>query len=132
MEDYQKKACPKCGFVCIGPKSGSGGGCYLTTACVSARGLPDNCTELETLRQFRDQILMPTEYGRRAVATYYELAPAIVHSIERREDAKAVWEAVYLEIAEAVSLIRGGKYGHAFERYQRLARSLEAEYLRQD
>jgi hypothetical protein len=132
MEDYEKKACPNCGFVCIGPKSGGGGGCYLTTACVRARGLPDNCAELDALRRFRDEILLPTVFGRKAVMEYYELAPAIVKAVEKREDALAVWDTVYCEVTQAVSLIRSGNYGHAFELYQRLTRHLEAEYLRSD
>ena len=40
-----------------GSKENDNGGCYLTTACVAARGLPDTCAELQTLRAFRDGIL---------------------------------------------------------------------------
>lgn len=40
-----------------GSKESDNGGCYLTTACVAARGLPDTCTELQTLRAFRDGVL---------------------------------------------------------------------------
>lgn len=29
-------------------------GCYLTSACVNAKGLPDDCEELTVLRNFRD------------------------------------------------------------------------------
>ncbi len=105
MEDYEKKGCPNCGFVCCGPKSGSSGGCYLTTACVGAKGLPDNCTELQALRRLRDEFLMPTEFGRKAVAEYYVTAPAIVEAIQSREGAHAVWEGVYREIVEAASLV---------------------------
>ena len=31
--------------------SGSSAGCYLTSACVEAKGLPDDCQELQTLRR---------------------------------------------------------------------------------
>ena len=30
----------------------SSGGCYLTSACVESKNLPDNCHELTVLRQF--------------------------------------------------------------------------------
>lgn len=129
MEDYEKKACPRCGFVCCGPKSGSSGGCYLTTACVRAKGLPDNCAELQALRRLRDEFLMPTEFGRKAVAEYYETAPAIVEAIQACEEAHAVWEGVYREVAETASLVEVGDYDRAFERYQQLTRRLQVEYL---
>ena len=29
-------------------------GCFLTTACIRAKGLPDDCMELQTLRAYRD------------------------------------------------------------------------------
>lgn len=38
-----------------------------TSACVAARGLPDDCEELTQLRCFRDEILMKTEEGRKLV-----------------------------------------------------------------
>ena len=34
---------------------GRKGGCFLTSACVKFKGLPDDCAELETLRAFREQ-----------------------------------------------------------------------------
>ena len=33
----------------------SSGGCYFTSACVEAQGLPDDCHELTALRKFRDE-----------------------------------------------------------------------------
>lgn len=38
-------------------ESKSTSGCYLTSACTKARGLPDNCEELTILRKFRDEWL---------------------------------------------------------------------------
>ena len=55
-------------------KSGSSGsgseGCYLTSACVMARGLPDHCEELETLRLFRDEYLAGQPGGRAEIEQY--------------------------------------------------------------
>ena len=33
--------------------NGNSGGCFLTTACVTYRGLADDCYELNVLRNFR-------------------------------------------------------------------------------
>ena len=46
-----------------GSSSGTDG-CYLTSACVMAKGLPDHCEELETLRVFRDEYLAGQPGGR--------------------------------------------------------------------
>ena len=51
-----------------GSKDNDNGGCYLTTACVAARGLPDTCIELQTLRAFRDGVLARQPGGREEIA----------------------------------------------------------------
>ena len=38
-------------------KGNDSGGCFLTSACTEARGLPDDCHELTVLRAFRDGYL---------------------------------------------------------------------------
>ena len=43
--------------------NGGSGGCYLTTACVVAKNLPDDCEELTALRNFRDTYLRNHENG---------------------------------------------------------------------
>lgn len=40
-----------------GSKTFSSEGCFLTSACTEAHGLPDDCYELTTLRKYRDSIL---------------------------------------------------------------------------
>lgn len=64
------------------------GGCFLTTACTEAKGLPDNCIELETLRHFRDNYMMNTPDGKADIAHYYKMAPSIVNAINNSPDAK--------------------------------------------
>ena len=53
------------------------GGCFLTTACTEAKGLPDNCRELETLRHFRDNYMMNVPEGKADIAHYYKTAPSV-------------------------------------------------------
>ena len=52
-----------------GSSSGTDG-CYLTSACVMAKGLPDHCEELETLRVFRDEYLAGQPGGRAEIEQY--------------------------------------------------------------
>lgn len=58
--------------------------CLLTTACVRARGLGDDCIELQTLRTFRDEYVKGLPGGQEAIREYYEIAPAIVRAIDPR------------------------------------------------
>ncbi|NOS87133.1 MAG: hypothetical protein HOP34_01100 [Methylococcaceae bacterium] len=110
-----------------GSSSGSSGGCYLTTACMKARGLGDNCDELQILRKFRDNFLLTTENGREAVKTYYKLAPSIVNRISDMEDSQMVWESIYKDIDAAIKLIYDGKYNEAFQLYEEMTMELEAK-----
>ena len=61
----------------------SSSGCYLTSACTQARGLPDDCEELTVLRAFRDTYVRALPTGEADVRRYYATAPQIVNAIHR-------------------------------------------------
>ena len=112
------------------PSGGSDEGCYITTACVRARGLSDSCDELETLRRFRDGFAKDREGGRRDIARYYRTAPEVVKAIDRRGDASLVWDGLYRTLVlPCVGLVKAGRYGEAYELYKSRALELEREYL---
>ncbi|MDO8460426.1 MAG: CFI-box-CTERM domain-containing protein [Nanoarchaeota archaeon] len=110
-------------------KGSSGGPCYLTTTCTSARGLSDNCLELTTLRAFRDQILIPSRTGRELVREYYELAPQIVEAVNTSGNSQSVWNDVYSDIQRIVGLVKGSKFNEAFNNYRRMTTALKEKYL---
>lgn len=60
-----------------------------------AKGLPDNCYELETLRHFRDTWLNGFEEGQAVTKKYYEIAPKIVSAISDTKDSKPIYEMLY-------------------------------------
>jgi hypothetical protein len=100
-------------------------GCFLSTACVSARGLADNCVELTTLRRFRDQYLLSTPAGKQLVEEYYRIAPAICTAIETRADAGRVYDHLYRELVEpSVALVESGQLDEALLRYRRVTLAL--------
>ena len=74
-EDYENKSCPHCGHVAKKEKSSSSGGCFITTACVEAAKLPDNCIELESMRHLRDVYLAKSDEGRGLIQEYYKIEP---------------------------------------------------------
>ena len=74
------------------------GGCYLTSACMSAKGdeFSDDCYELSLLRGFRDSYVK--ENYPEDIATYYKIAPEIVEKVEKSEDNVKVFEKMYNEL----------------------------------
>ena len=94
-------------------------GCFLTTAACQYRGLPDDCHELQVLRQFRDKRLMPTAKGRALVRHYYAVAPALAGRLTDSE-LDQVWNS----IQRCVALIGRGSSGQAQRVYQKMVRGL--------
>ena len=74
-----------------GSSSGTDG-CYLTSACVVAQHMPDDCEELQILRSFRDHYLANQPGGMEEIEQYYAIAPRIVASIHQRADAAFIWK----------------------------------------
>ena len=68
--------------------------CYLTSAACAHMGLPDDCAELQTLRAFRDEVLMATDHGQRLVHRYYEIAPAIAVQLNDSAELDQIWATI--------------------------------------
>lgn len=60
-------------------------GCFIATACYGDY----NATEVLILRNYRDNVLLKTKFGRTAVSVYYLLSPPIASFIEKSELLKA-------------------------------------------
>ena len=111
---------------CYYYKKGSGGGCYLTTACVNHKGLPDDCYELETLRHYRDTYLKTFDGGRKDVQDYYRVAPGMVAAINKRPDKDDILEHIYSDLVlPMVNLVENKKYAEAHYFYRDYVAKLE-------
>ena len=107
----------------------SNDGCYLTTACVESRGLPDDCGELETLRAFRDTYLASQPNGKEEIAAYYRMAPGIVSAINALENRDAIWDQVYAELVEpCVALIHNRQEDSDYRLYKEYSLMLQTRY----
>ena len=107
----------------------SSGGCYLTSACMQAKGLPDDCYELEILRHYRDTWLKSSEEGMAIIRQYYEIAPKIVSAINDRNDSKTIYEMLYEKMVKpCVEFIEQKKYQETLELYRSMTLQLEKEY----
>lgn len=128
--EYEYEKCPHYLAWKKSGKSSSDSGCYLTTACITAKGLPDDCYELETLRKFRDNWLKHQPGGEEIVAEYYRLAPEIIRNVEKSGKSESVFKALYEKlVSPCVQYIEEGKPNEALSLYQETTRKLADQYL---
>lgn len=101
--------------------------CYLTTACMQhyAEEFDDNCYELTTLRWFRDKFVSKDD-----IAYYYEIAPAIVESINKIPGCEEIYNYIYKNVIDiCVKAIEQGDYEFAYNRYKNSILAFEEEYV---
>lgn len=111
-----------------GTGSGSSG-CYLTSACVKAKGLPDDCEELTVLRNFRDTYLKGQPSGQSDIEKYYAVAPKIVDAINQKPNSDEIWQKLYNElIVPCVEMIKGNDNQSAYFLYKSTSCNLEKIY----
>ena len=113
------------------PASGDGNyvpgmyGCFLTTACTQARGLADDCHELETLRALRDGYMQESSTDRSLVDAYQHLGPAICTALARHPRADEAFDLLYRDLVEpSVALIEAGDERAAVDHYAAYVRGL--------
>ena len=106
-------------------------GCFVTTACVQAKGLGDDCEELQVIRAFRDTYLKFRPDGKQMIAEYYALAPRILKAIDRLPDAEQVYSRLYVDLVKPVfQLILAGRPEDAVSHYRTILEELNAMYLK--
>lgn len=97
--------------------SSSSGGCFLSTACCEHMGFKDDCDQLVTLREFRDNYIKHQNYGDKLIQLYYNDAPAIVHAINLRNDKDQIYDNMFEKIQKIVDLIHAQKTEDAVIEY---------------
>jgi len=104
--------------------------CFLTTACVEAKGLPDDCRELETLRAFRDAYVAALPDGGALIGEYYRIAPAIVSAMRAHPEAPRLFRELYESlVARCVALIDEGRAEEAMANYRAHVEQLKETWL---
>jgi hypothetical protein len=69
------------------------GYCFIATAAYGT----ETATELNILRDFRDQVLLKNALGSRFVETYYKLGPPVANFIAKNDFLRAVVREVLIE-----------------------------------
>lgn len=119
--------CPKCGYKERKPSSD----CFITTACVRAKGLPDDCYELTTLRRFRDEVLLKSPDLKGYVEDYYQKAPLIIAEIDKLDNSLEIYERIYNEmILPSVRYVDEKEEQRAIELYYGYYMELLKKYLK--
>lgn len=110
--------------------SSSGSGCFLTSACVEAIGLTDDCEELTRLRVLRDKRRLFDESFADLVKDYYHIAPTIVSNIESKPTRLTIYHRIYDElVAPCVELIKKNKENDAIQKYTEYVLKLKTLYF---
>ncbi len=104
--------------------------CFLTTACVHHKQLPDDCYELQTLRSLRDDYMLKNEEGRILIKDYAVTGPAVVSAIRDFENRSAIYEYLYQHLViPSVKLIREDKKQEAVDYYASFVEALREKYI---
>ena len=104
--------------------------CFITTAVCQSRGLPDDCAELTAFRAFRDGYLRTCPDGAALIDEYYNIAPGIVACIDICGDRSARYDAIRADYLDPCYRdLQAGKLEDCKNRYVRMVRALEKEYL---
>lgn len=103
--------------LCSTINSNKSSGCFISTAVYSATGLGDQCEQLMTLRQFRDDIISKDPCTRHLIDEYYKIAPEICCKIESNPMRDEIYKSAHADLDIIISLIRSEKFSDAIEKY---------------
>lgn len=104
--------------------------CFITTAVCLEEGKPDDCAELTAFRGFRDGYLRSCPDGPALISEYYKIAPGIVARIDLSTDPAARYARIRQEYLDpCYQDIQAGRLQQCKDRYVKMVRSLEQEYL---
>lgn len=105
-------------------------GCYITTAVCCNLHKPDNCTELQTLRHFRDDWMRQRPDDLLLIQEYYTFAPSIVTAIDTAPEAAKTYHTLWKDyISPCVRDAAAGKNVRCLRRYKQMMLRLEKQYL---
>ncbi len=104
--------------------------CYITTAVCESLGKSDDCYELTTLRNYRDEYLQQTEDGEAMVKKYYDVAPTIVKHINRNPEKERIYQEIWKDyLSPCIRLIENHENEQCSVLYQDMVNTLARQYF---
>ena len=108
-------------------REASGGGCYITTMVCSVLGYDNHCEVLETLREFRKDVLQKDKKYSSILHEYDTVGPQIAENLEK-EDKEVVTGIFDVFLKPITKLLKEEKNDEAVDRYQLMTKTLEDYY----
>jgi len=106
-----------------------GSGCYLTTIMCQLLGYPDNNHYLNTLRNFRDNVMKNNVNYIPLLLTYDMVGPTIAKELNKDSQGKEIAETFFnYYITKSVDAINEGKVQTAINIYVAMTNSLAIHY----
>lgn len=104
--------------------------CYITTAVCENQNKPDDCYELEMLRNYRDTYLMQTDEGRSLVKDYYETAPGLVLIMNMQKEKDEIYDRLYRTyLTPCIHMIETGENEACKRHYMDMVNGLKKQYF---
>jgi len=103
--------------------------CFISTAVYTNMGFDDDCSDLKTLRYYRDNYLLKTVKGIKMVDNYYLIAPLIVCQIDRLKDKNQIYNDIYKQyLKNIIYLINQNEFESASQKYEKMVDDLLIRY----
>ena len=110
-------------------KSHSSSGCYITTIMCNILEMPDDNYYLQTLRNFRDNVLKKDAKHFPLLIQYDKIGPIIASQLEKDENNKEIAQVLFTNyIEKTVSAIEEEKINTAINIYMAMTMSLAERY----
>ncbi len=107
--------------------------CYITTAVCESLKKPDDCYELNLLRDYRDTYLLGLPGGEKLIEAYYDVSPTIVKHINRHTMRDAIYADIWREyLSPCIRLIEEHKNEQCRVLYQDMVDTLARRYFKQE
>ncbi|MGA9211598.1 twin-arginine translocation signal domain-containing protein [Kaistella sp.] len=104
--------------------------CFLTSACVFQKGLPDDCKELTLLRSLRENVMKPNAKYSNLISEYEIIAPKMLININKASNKDEVLDYIYTHLVQpSVNYIESGKNEEAILHYTDFVQEMKNHYL---
>ena len=103
-------------------------GCFITTIVCSLMEEKDKCSILETLRDFRKNVMQKDSKYKELLFEYDTVGPQIAKNLEDDQEYELANGILNFYIIPAVYLIREKKYEEAVKKYTTMTKALEDYY----
>lgn len=108
-------------------RESSNNSCFITTMICNKLGFSDDCDSLNTLRDFRNNVLQKNSEYQELLYEYDVVGPKIAQCLEREAD-NFIYSLYHTFIVPIVSLVKDNKNREAIRKYSKMTLFLEYYY----